>query len=129
MSDIHVITGDLNGDWSIVMHYPVPVGNNSVNVPWVTALANSQLNLREDGRFSVLPLGLGGDGTISVAEEALLEAGQLFEVVESLKLDTGPASPAEQLQLLFDFYNERRAVREAQLSKILKYFGFTTDKP
>lgn len=129
MSDIHVISGDLQGNWQIVMHFPVPVGNNSVGVPWSTALANSQLNLQEDGRFSILPLGDGTAGTISAAEEQLLQSGQRFESVEVLQLESGPSSPAEQQQLLFAFYNARRALRQAQLSKILKFFGFSVDKP
>lgn len=71
MSRIHVLgTVGLN-NYSIVVHAPTPGGNNSANVTWVTALANS-------GQQTQLPVGTG-PGQISVAESNQVTAGTVIE--------------------------------------------------
>lgn len=125
--NIHVSVGNLNGDYDVVMHFPTPVGDNPAGIPWATAIVNSQLAQKSNGRFSVLAQGNGQNGTISAAEEAELAAGAKFEVVESFRPDSGPANPQQQLQALLAFYAERLATRTAQLQVRLKYFGFTHD--
>jgi len=124
MTDVHVISGDLDGQYQIVMHFPVPGGNNTAGVSWQTALLNSGIGLHETGRRTVLPSGAGTGGTISVAEEAALNAGTLFETVVQYRADTGPS-----LANIDALYTQSLANAQAQLSRRLKYFGLTRTVP
>lgn len=113
---IHVLTGD-GIAYSVVIHAPVPAGNNLAGVPWSTAIQNSGKNT------SVLPTG-NGPGQIAAAELAQIQAGTLVEAVLSFG-DNPSWTQAERIAEL-----DRQASRLVQdtlnrLQDELKYFGAT----
>ena len=127
MSDIHLIDGD-NTDWTLVFHFPVPDVNNDVNVNYRTALINSELGLGDDGRRTRLPSGTSA-GQITPAEEALLDAGELFEQSVSFPIESGGTAPSELIVTAEWLYSSSRTSKTQQLQAMLRYFGFTHDLP
>ena len=133
MADIHVLTGDAGGNqWKLVFHFPVPNSNNDVGVNFQTALVNSNVGRREfdDGTFgrrTVLPSG-AGPGHITTAEEANLDNGSLFEVVETFKFSkTSSQSDIEELaDAKFAILQSRTNDR---MGEVFRYFGHTRDVP
>lgn len=72
MSALHILAGDGNNSYSVVIHVTTPVGNNTVGVPWTTCLINSGM------AKTSLPVGTG-TGQITTAEKAQVEAGTVIE--------------------------------------------------
>ncbi len=128
MADIHVIDGNLNGEYRVVMHFAVASANNSVGVNWRDALKNSGLI----GTFgegptstsvSVLPDGDGTGGTISPAEKTQLANGEVVEHVETVLAESGGTSNAELKATLQSRYTKASIRVLVQLQKRLKYYG------
>jgi len=126
MSDIHVLTGDAGGEsWKLVFHFPVPNTNNDVGVNFRTALINSGLGVGEDNRRTILPSG-SNEGQITTAEEANLDNGSLFEVVEIFKVTKGTdlAGIGAMADAKFLAVQSRANDRMAE---VFRYFGHTRD--
>ena len=125
MANYHVLTGSPDGNaFRIVFHISVPgVGNNRANVQWRTALANSGL-----GGTTILRSGDGTGGTISPAELASIQAGELYEVVEDVP--THPGETAVQYQARLDaLYKALVSRTQGALQGRLTYFGHTRNVP
>ena len=125
-NELRVLTGNGSGDWTIVMHFPVPDVNNAAGINFRTALANSGIGLNTDtGRRTILPTGDGTGGTISTAEEALLDSGAVFEHVGSFSVESGGADPSDMQASIQQFYASENAMVQADIGSRLRYFGHT----
>ena len=124
MSDIHILTGNNAGSITIAMHVPVPDVDNNVGVNYRTALVNSGIGLdTETGRRTVLPTGTG-PGEINPAEEALIDAGELFEFLESTSVPLG-TSNAQMIVIAENQYAATNNNLQQQIGERLRYFGHT----
>ena len=124
MADIYVLTGNSN-EWTLVMHFPVPNTNNAVGINFRTALVNSGIGKGEDGRRTILPTGDDLGGTISAAEEALLDSGERFEHVTSYIIESGGTSNPQRRALVRELYASLLTSRQAEVAAQLRYFGHT----
>ena len=124
MSDIHVLTGNNNIGWTLAMHFAVPDVNNSVGVNFRTALVNSGIGVNEDGRRSIMVVGAGA-GQINPAEEALIDAGELFESVGLFRVESGGTSPAQLQSAVRLFYAAQNTKAIDAIGSVLRYFGHT----
>ena len=121
MSDMHVLTEVASGRFTIVMHFAVPIGNNSVGVPWSVALINSGI-----GGTTSLPDGDGTAGTINTATEKIdIKAGTVFEHRKALLAESGGSSNLELQASIREFYAIEKTNILAVLQTELKYFGHT----
>lgn len=121
MSDMHILEADGSGRVRVVMHFPVPSGNNAVNVPWSTALVEST-GFNEDGTLATPQTSLR---TINAAEKASIEAGAIHEHNGMFRVESGGVSNTELLASLREFYQQTKATETDRLATKLKYFGFT----
>jgi len=116
MGSIHILTGGTNGVYTVAVHTTTPAGNNSVGVPWATAIVNSGRNK------TILPTGTGA-GQITSAEAAQIAAGQVIETVMQWGDD-----PTWTNQQRIDDINLRASQLQAEtLARYgaeLKYFGY-----
>lgn len=119
MSDIHVLTGDGLGSWTIVFHFPVPDQDNNVSVGYRVALVNSGL-----GGISVMTEG-DGAGQVASAELAQIAAGEVYECSQPFLAESGATDNAEMLVSARAMYEAREPVVLARLRKQLRYFGYT----
>lgn len=125
MADIHVLTGNNAGSVTLVMHFLVPDADNNVSINYRTALVASNLGRAQNadgtfGRRSVLPSG-AGIGEITTAEEALLDSGELFEHVESVRVPAG-APLLAQAQTHYAISN---TTVQQNIAERLRFFGHT----
>lgn len=123
MSDMHVLVGDGNQAWSVVMHVAVPDATNSVGVNWRTAVVNSGL-----GGATSLPDGDGTAGTISAAEKAQVEAGEVLECVATLEIDGPGVTNPIRVATLRDNYAAHKTAVLATLQRRLKFYGYTLEE-
>ena len=123
MADMYVLTGNNANEWTIVMHFPVPNVNNAVGINFRTALVNSGIGLGEDGRRTILPTGDDTGGTISAAEEALLDSGERFEHVGSFRAESGGTSNAAIRSAIREFYAAKNTSVQQDIGSRLRYFG------
>ena len=125
MADIYVLTGNNSNTWTLVMHFAVPNVNNAVGINFRTALVNSGIGLNtETGRRTILPTGDDTGGTISAAEEALLDSGARFEHVSSYPIESGGSSNAELQASIREQYAAENAAVQASVASQLRYFGY-----
>ena len=89
------------------------------------ALVNSGIGKGEDGRRTILPTGDDTDGTISAAEEALLDSGARFEHISSWLIESGGTSNVELQASIRQFYASENTVVQASVASRLRYFGHT----
>lgn len=120
MSDMHVLTGDGGGRWTVIMHFPVPDVNNEVGVNYRVALVNSGL-----GGTTSMVEGTGA-GYITSVEKAQIAAGAIYEHVASLLVETGGAGAAQQAMLDAQ-YNRLHTEVVSVMQNKLKYYGYTQD--
>ena len=123
MSDIHILTGNNAGSLTIAMHVPVPDVNNDVGVNYRVALVNSQIGLGDDGRRTTLETGTG-PAQINPAEEALIDAGELFEWLVLTRIPPG-ASNSELTAIVQSQYAITNSNLQQQIGERLRYFGHT----
>jgi hypothetical protein len=120
MSKVHVLERSGGDNYNCVAHFAVPVGNNSVNVPWKTAYLGS---FGASAPSSVLLVG-NGAGKISQSEANDITAGNLIEIPFSFGDDPTMTDPQRQalINLLAD-----RAIADFQTSFAAryKYYGYT----
>ena len=119
MADITVLERDMEHRWRVVMHFPVPAGNNAAGLPWRTALVRSGI-----GGTTILPDGDGTLGTISAIDGAKIVSGELLEHVESVRLGAGNVQAAAE-----ELYNSRKALKQEQLQARLNQYGRNVDIP
>lgn len=124
MTDVHVLRRTTPGRYQLVMHFPVPAGNNAAGVLWSAVLVNSGL-----GGKTVLPDGDGTGGSISAAEKATIANGTIYEVVEEVDLLSAGASSAQITAYADALYTRRLTEVQAELQAILSQFGRTRDVP
>jgi hypothetical protein len=122
---MHVLTGDGDRRWTIVMHIPVPgpPAVNSVGVNWREAVLNSGL-----GGTTSLPDGDGTVGTISAAEKALVNAGELYEYRATTEIDGQGTDNISRQALLRALYADTSAKVLADLQRRLKFYGYTLEE-
>ena len=120
MADMHVVTGNENGEWDIIMHFAVPDINNDVGVNYRTALINSG-----SGVTTSLPDGDGTEGTIDATEKASIESGALHEHRARFLVESGGSSNAELQTTLRAFYTQEKTRILDKLQMQLRYFGHT----
>jgi hypothetical protein len=72
MSKLHVLTGNNNNQYQIIVHIATPVGNNAAGVAWSQAVINSGRNVTS------MPIG-NGPGQIAQSEADQITAGTLLE--------------------------------------------------
>ena len=122
MADIHVLTGNGKGRWSVVFHFPVPDIVNAAAVNYRAALANSGL-----GGTTAMPEGTG-PGQISAAEKALVESGAVYEQGHVFLVESNGAAPAAIRIALRQTYAREQTECLADLQHKLRYFGHTESK-
>lgn len=118
MADIHVLDGNFNNRWRVVMHFVVPSGNNAVNILWTDVLINSGV-----GGNTQLPDGDGNDGTIDVTEKTAIQNGIIFEHIALFRIESGGVSSANIRATLRQFYASEKVNVILNLQRQLKYFG------
>lgn len=119
MAEIHVLTGDADGNVSVAMHFAVPNQNNSVGVNYRTALVNSQI-----GGSTAMVEG-AGPGQITTAEKAQIEAGERYEYPIAFPVASGGLAPAKIRAALRSLYTARKIAVLAALQGRLRWFGHT----
>ena len=123
MSDMHILAGDGGRKWTVVAHISVPDANNSALVNWRTALVASGL-----GGITQLPDGDGTGGTISAAEKAQIEAGEVVETTYSFPIEGNGTDNAVIRDALRTAYTATKDRFVAELQAKLKYFGHTEEE-
>jgi hypothetical protein len=118
MADYHVLEGTPDGNsFRVVFHLSVPDVNNRVGVNVRTALVNSGV-----GGSTILPTGTTG-GTIRAAELTQVQAGAVFEVVETIH--TNPSENAGKLRSRLDNrHSELQGKFNSWLQSRLSYYGY-----
>lgn len=123
MADIHVLTGDGNQSWTIVLHLPVPDADNAVSINWRDALVGSGL-----GGTTQLSDGDGMAGTISAAEKATIESGAVVEHSATLEVAGGGATTESRRATLRALYASKLVTVLSDLQRRLQYYGHIEDK-
>jgi hypothetical protein len=118
MASIHIMQGDANGKlFQVVVHAPVPAGNNSAGVSWADALKGSGLNK------SLMTVGTT-PGTISNTESNQIANGTVMEA--NFLWEDNPAwSNAERQADITLRAQQLIADLQAQRSGQLKFFGYS----
>ena len=118
MSKIHVLETDQFGS-HLVIHAPVPVGNNSVGISWQAAgLASGRLG------YSSLSVG-PGLGQITEAERSTIANGSVVELAAICQSDSGGTSTAQRLATLNAVAVQAVSDWTAEFKAALKFYGYT----
>src|SRR5690349_20634272 len=72
MSKLHILQQTAPNTYNVVVHAPMPAGNNDANITWAAAVAGAGLAV------SVLPIG-NGPGQITQSEMNQITSGTLIE--------------------------------------------------
>ena len=117
MSKIHILEGSRPDTFRIVVHSPVPPGNNSAGFSWATCLVNS-------GMAATSMIEGNGPGQITTAEKAQVLGGSLIERRFDFMIDSdwtaaerNAALDAEAAKLI--------AETEQHLAATLRWYGVT----
>jgi len=119
MADIHVLSGNGLGKWTLVFHFAMPDQDNNVTINYRTALINSGL-----GGTSTMTEG-EGPGQITSAELAQIQAGELYEYSTSFPAESGATNNTELLTSIRAVYACDLSAVIARLQKQLRYYGYT----
>ena len=116
MSDYHILGGLPDGNKLIVvMHFPVPDVGNEVGVNYRTIVA-------------LLRTGTSMVPWISAAEQAALDAGELYEWAMTPAFSTFPAETLLQKRARMDaLYTSSCAATQARLAEELRFWGYDRD--
>lgn len=117
MADMHVLTGNGLYRWTLIMHFPVPDANNDVAVNYHVALVNSGLGGTSMAEGT-------GPGQITVAENALIGTGEIYEHSIQFLAESGASALPELLAAAREAYVREQARVTARLQKMLRYYGF-----
>lgn len=119
MADMHVLTGNADGSYRVVMHFPVPAGLNPVGTAWSAALVEDA-GFNEDGTPAIPTTELR---SISVAEKAEIEAGTVFEYVTNVHVEGSGQTNAGRRAVLRASYAAAKASLTTSLQDRLKFYG------
>ena len=119
MSDMHVLD-IINGVARVVMHFPIPTGNNAVGTPWTTALLESA-GFNEDGTPAAPKTMLR---TITTLEKDAIEAGTIAE------FGTGVAGLVEgtvagRQALMRTVYTTFKTAKTTEFQTRFQFYGHT----
>ena len=122
MSNYHILTADRYGNsYRVVFHVPVAAANNEVDYPYRTAIVEWQVNAEQPTVQSSVPF-------IEGTELTQLQAGELYEVVETF--NSNPNETLAQKRARLDArYADVVTEQQAELQKVLGYWGFSRDVP
>lgn len=117
MAKIHVLSGNTNNLYTVVVHATVPAGNNSAGTTWADAIKNSGL------ATSILTVGTGA-GQILQNEMNQITGGTIVE--GSFQWGDDPAWSNAERQADLDLRATQLTTELlTSLQKQFKYFGFT----
>ena len=118
MSKIHVLAGaGGNNVYNVVVHSPVPAGNNQAGILWSTAIINSGRN--------VTSMAIGtGPGQITQAEADQVAAGTVMEG-QFMWGDNPAWTNAERMADLDNRASQMVTELGAQFQSDLRYYGAT----
>lgn len=122
MSDIHVLDAGAGSAWQCVFHVAIPDAANQVSVSYRTALVNSGI-----GGTTVLEEGTG-PGQISTAEKAAIEAGEVYECVVRVRLESGGTQAGQLRATVRACYLHTEDELIAALQRRLRYYGYEESK-
>lgn len=126
MSKIHILGATDEGQYRVVLHFNMPPGNNSAGLTWKSAYVNNwRLNhISQAGAilapYSIMEEGTG-PGQITTAERNQVIAGDVIEIVASIRAESGGTTAAS----LTAMADQIIAETQARLARELKYFGYT----
>lgn len=116
MARVHVLyAAEAAGEFRLVLHFPVPEGENEVGVSHRDALVFSGLAPSTVLRECDHP------GCVSNAEEAQIDRAEIYEHVGNYEV-TG-STPAQRTASLLATWESERARVLAELQQKLNYFG------
>lgn len=117
MSDYHILGADNFGNGvRVIMHFPVPAGNNEVGMAW----QDIQALLWNAALSQVL--------NIDPAEQAQLDSGELYEH-EHVFFSRPSEGLVEKRDALDVAYAAERTTVLGELAQRLDYWGFARDVP
>lgn len=118
MAAINVLEINPNGMADVVIHFTVPVGNNSAGVTWKLAALNS-------GWSGKTKMATGtGPGQISSADAALVASGDLIEIVVPIPAYDGSGAIITSGKLT-TIATAAQNDWLARAQAALKYYGYT----
>jgi hypothetical protein len=112
VAKVHILEGS-GYQYQIVVHFPVPEGNNSAGISWKSCL------LASHPPTPVLPVGIG-PGTITQDEYDDIMAGDVLEIVRTISVGTTPTNAA-----VVELADKDIAEYLSGLASVLKYYGHT----
>ena len=118
---IHVLAGNNDSRYRLVVHFLMPSGNNSTNVPWKDAYLASKRTQFEGTWAGVDSVLEGGTdvGQITVTERTLIQAGDVVEIV--VAVPAGEGTPAA----LNELAEAAITTAKTDLAASLKFYGHT----
>ena len=119
MADMHVLD-IVNGVARVVMHFPVPTGNNAVGTPWATALLESA-GFNED-RTPATPKTVLR--TITAGEKNNIQAGAVAEFVTDIAGLT-EGTVASRQALIRTVYTAFKAAKTTEFQNRFNLYGHT----
>lgn len=114
---MHVLDANDDGEFTVVMHFAVPLGNNQAGVPFSIILVNAGRNT------TVLPDGDGTKGTIGAAEKLEIENGTVREHVARDPIQSDGTTLTKTRAALREFYASEKTRSNAELARQLPWFG------
>jgi len=117
MSKIHVLESNNDFAYKVVIHFPIPTGNNSVGLTWKLC----GLSSKKTGS-TILEVGTG-PGNITQLEYDNIINGDIVEIIRSINPGMNPTNMA--VEALCNIYILNWL---ADNSRILKYYGHTIEE-
>lgn len=112
MSKIHILESNNAFSYKVAIHFPTPIGNNSVGLSWKSCALSA-------GNTGSTILLVGTEpGNITQTEYDSIIAGDTVEIIESISPGLNPSNAA--VEHLVDIYiNEWKSC----MTHVLKYYG------
>jgi len=122
MSDMHVQEGN-NGLYQVVMHIPVPGGNNDVGEAWSATIL--RMAGVDDAGVNIVPGTVLRSGDILQSEVDAIKAGTVFEYVGNFLIESNGISNEELKGSLRGFYGQTKTRLINSMQADLNYSGHT----
>lgn len=113
MSKIHILEADTNGNYNVVLHTAVPIGDNSAGKSWKQCLIESGKNGKTSLTVGTNP------GNITQKEADTIATGDVIEIKTTFLVESGGKtndSLDEMSDQLITDYKNRIKIE-------LKYYG------
>ena len=115
MSKIHILEAD-NFSYKVAIHFPMPVGNNSIGLSWKNAAISS-------GKIGTTVLTVGTSaGNITQSEYDSIIAGDTIEIIRDIKVGVNPSNASVE-SLCDGLISEY----QSKMVQALKYYGHTIE--